>query len=763
MVKDMKIGPVTILISECTEGIYLRWWFNGFHYFNFQNGYEIIMQSESLDTQVTRMFSRVSKVERPTKLDAEYSYQVTLSGITAANIGGFTGLLMAEKVEQYEGGKWYEIEITRGDHLIKNSDTDAYIFDFIITRKELPLRSTVFQNSIKFYIGDTLCDLDDDEIVPLNKQVNDIAEMQDRQSDFTAQFRIRKTRSMMALFELSGEVGANTMFPYQKQTCKLVQDSVEVITAGETILDKKDDQYYYVSILSGNRSFFNAIADKKLADIIAIANHDWTIANIKASQDSVALPDYLYPLCEPSDDGGIAIAPDVAGNTVNMYGGFIWPFFKVSKLWDEIFTSAGYSKSGDILTDDRFLSLYMPINNVNITKGSSDKYLYSVWWSGYHTTINDELLGFTGAILINGDETFRRGYYVLPYSGTYKITVMTSTLFGFAPTLSVYLDGVYDGDMILVNIGLIYRTWEYEITGTAGQPVAILTTAILYYYYSVAITEITGAILDYSSTVIVANHLPDFSQTDFLKMICNMFGLIPDVIPRDRKIKFWNFSDLYKNMAIARDWSAYLSEREDESEFKYGDYAQSNLLNYKESDDVIKDNGKGIMQVEDETLQSQKDVIDLPLSTCDEVIIATTIPTTISRIAFNKYDNKVGAYAQEKTIDARIVHVKRATGRTFVAWDTVGLDANSQSIADVRIASSLEVSFSNLVTNYASLSRLLTKTNLRRVKFNLPVYEVAGLQHNVPIYLSQYKAYFYVNKINNYVSGRLCTIDLIKL
>jgi len=758
----MKVGPVTIKISECTEGIYLRWWFNGFHYFNFQNGYEIVMQSESLDTQVTRMFSRVSKVERSTKLDAEYSYQVILKGITAANIGGFTGLLMAEKVEQYEGVKWYEVEITRGDHLIKNPDTDAYIFDFTVTRKEMPLRSTVFQNLIKLYIGDTLCDLDDDEIIPLNKQVNDIAEMQDRQSDFTAQFRIRKTRVMRALFELSGEVGANTTFPYQKQTCRFIQDSVEIITAGEMILDKTDDQYYYVSILSGNRSFFNVITDKKLADITTIADHDWTIANIKASQDSVALPDYLYPLCEPSDDAGIAPLA-LAGNTINIYGGFIWPFFKVSKLWDEIFADAGYSKSGDILTDDRFLSMYMPISDLNITKGSSDKYLYSVWWSGYHTTVNGELLAFTGAVLINGDEIFRLGYYILPYSGTYKMTVITSTLFGFAPTLSVYLDGAYDGDMTLVNIGLIYRTWEYEITGTAGQPIAILTTSILYYYYSVAITEITGAILDYSSTIIAANHLPDFSQTDFLKLICNMFGLIPEVTPRDRKIKFWNYSDLYKNMAIARDWSVYLSEREDESEFKYGDYAQSNSLNYKESDDVIKDNGKGIMQINDETLQSQKDIIDLPLSTCDEVIIATTTPTIVSRIAFNKYDNKAGAYAQEKTIDARVVYVKRATGRTFVAWDTVARDANSQSIADARIASSLEISFSNLVTNYASLSRLLTRTNLRRAKFNLPVYEVAGLKHNVPVYLSQYKAYFYVNKINNYVSGRLCTVDLIKL
>jgi hypothetical protein len=68
-----------------------------------------------------------------------------------------------------------------------------------------------------------------------------------------------------------------------------------------------------------------------------------------------------------------------------------------------------------------------------------------------------------------------------------------------------------------------------------------------------------------------------------------------------------------------------------------------------------------------------------------------------------------------------------------------------------------------MIYNYSGLSRLLTKTNIRKAKFNLPAFEVAGLKHNIPIYVSQYKAYFYVNKISNYVAGQLTTIDLIKL
>jgi hypothetical protein len=252
--------------------------------------------------------------------------------------------------------------------------------------------------------------------------------------------------------------------------------------------------------------------------------------------------------------------------------------------------------------------------------------------------------------------------------------------------------------------------------------------------------------------------------------------LIPETTPRDRKIKFWNYLDLYDNISIARDWSDYLSEADNETEFEFGDYAQNNYLRYKDSEDVQKDQGKGTMLIEDETLPVEKDAIELSVSTCDEVLVLTDEPT--SRLAMNKYDNKENEYVSNKQLDARIVYISRsgtspASDKTFRISDAIdgaGVPSgNFYSTTDPQIASSLEVSFSQLIGatgyyfGYPGLSRLLTKTNLRKAKFNLPVYEVAGLKHYIPVYLRQYKAYFYVNKINNYVAGKLCTVELVKL
>ena len=770
----IKIGAIKVLVSECIPGIYLRWYWNGWHYFNFQNGYDIQMKTESMGTQVTRMFSVISKIERPTRLKAEYSYQVTLEGIPSYNIAGFTGLLMAEKVEQYEGGIWREVDITRGSHLIRDDNSPGYILNFEITRKELPITSSVFQKSLKLYIGDVICDLDDDEIIPLNKQVNDIAEMQDRQSDFTAQFKIRKTRAMRSLFELSGEAGINTNFPFEQKTCKLISDNIEIITDGDIVLDKVDDQYYYVAIYSGNKSFFKAIDTLKITDLLLPStNHTWNEATMRGSQNNDL--DYVYPLCEPSDDAGIIPMSD-DGTTVQIYGGYIWVFIKAKAIWDEIFTNAGYFCTGSILTNDMFLKLHLPIVNREAEVKNISTYHYSLRWDGRtNYTGLRRLDGTSGVVtLINGSAYFKDFIrYIIPMDGLYKFRIGINAAFDDGVNAQVF---IYVGGIQVVELTPTYPEfsggeWTGEYNGTVGEVLNFyLSNMQAVEAYSIAITEITISNIGYGSPVTPHINLPDISQIDFIKMICNMFGLVPDVKPRDHIINFWNFDELYDNFPIARDWSSYLSERDDTMEFKFGEYAQRNYMRYQESEDVIKDQGMGAMLIEDETLPDVKDVIDLPISTCDEVTILNDIfSVNVSRINFNTWNTDDSDYDENKSIDPRIVYVERTKSIASPAYEKELIFSPTKVLSGVNVitspkkASSLDISFSYLVTNYGSLSRLLTKTNLRKAKFNLPVYEVAGLKYNIPIYLSQYKAYFYVNKINNYVPGQLCTIDLIKL
>ena len=772
----MQIGEIRIPISYCSDiGIYLRWYYNGWHYWLFTKDYQISLQTEHNDVQSKQIFSRISRIELPTGLKAEYSYRVIMEGIPSINIPGFTGLLLAEKVEQYENNKWYEVEITRGDTLIQGIDDPCYRLEFEITRKELSETSTLFRQDIKLYINDILCDIDEDEVIAITKQANDISEMQDRQSDFSAEFKIRKTREMQDLFELSGEAGIITSFPYQEQSCRLIQDGIEMVTNGIVLLEKTDDNYYYISILSGNMNFFKSIEGLKLNDLtLASTDHNWN-ATIQAASNAGEL-DYVYPLCEPSDDGDMCPLTD-SGTNVDLYGGWIWPYIKVKTIWDEIFSNAGYICEGDILTEPKFLKLFMPITNLNITKAYTDKYLYSLYWIGSKVVIGFVRLNFPGVILINGDSDFQTlGEYNCRFTAGYKIRVMIWRDFSSPDPELRLMDGAIQVGTFVKETGTYFQViYNIDYNATAGDALWIAASSYYYTFYSISITEITDALIGYSSDVVPHLHLPEMTQQEFIKNICNMFGLIPETVSRDRKIKFWNYLDLYDNISSARDWSAYLSEADSEVEYEFGDYAQSNYLRYKESEDVAKDQGKGTMLIEDETLPAEKDTVTLSVSTCDEVLVLTDEPT--SRLAMNKYDNKTDTYISSKKLDERIVYVSKsetspASTKTFRISDGVtGItpSGNFHSTTDPKIASSLEVSFSELLGatgyyfGYSGLSRLLTKTNFIRAKFNLPVYEVAGLKHYIPVYLRQYKLYFYVNKIINYVAGKLCIVENVKL
>jgi hypothetical protein len=771
------IKLLRIPIERNTVGIYLRWWFNGWHYYCFTNNYDITMRSTSLGTMVTQVFSRISKIERPTKLTAEYFYQIVVTGVSSANIEAFNGLLLAERVEEYSGGKWYEVDVTRGTFPVMEAGDPACELGFEVTRKELPNTAAIYQKTQLLYIGDTLCDMDDDEIIPQNKQVNNIAEMQDRQSDYTATFKVRKTRAMRALFELSGEVGANTVFPYRQHSARLVQDGIEVITAGNVVLNKNDDQYYYITIYSGNLNFFKSIEGKKLSDLtLASCDHVWA-ATIQATSNSSEL-DYVYPLCEPSDDGGISPLTDT-GDRVEMYGGWVWPFIRCKAIWDEIFTASGYSCAGEILTDEKWLKLFMPISTLALSNANIKPFLYNLHAENSKVmaaSLNalDCISAFVTCPL--GDAFFyMNGNYFSRFAGSHKFRVVciATSGYNYIP-LHVYLyeyntrlaeftdDGTYTPNTK-------YRAYTCTYTLTALQSVRFMVTMCGLKSYDIQCVDITDVSINYLSLVQPRYHLPDMQQTDFIKMICNLFALVPDAVPRDHTIRFWKYQTLIDNIPHARDWSAYLSETEDENEFQFGDYAQRNYLRYKETDDVEKDAGTGILAIDDQTLALEKDIVQLPVATCDEVIVLRDVD--VSRIAFNTYDAKTDSYTQNKSITPRLVYIERTKEdlaasppyqKTF-GFRTLVSGGTSYDVTNPKKASSTEIAFSTLMPYYAPLKRMLDKTNLRRSKFNLPAYEVGGFKHDIPVYVSQYKAYFHVNIIGNWVNGQLCTVELIKL
>jgi len=66
--------------------------------------------------------------------------------------------------------------------------------------------------------------------------------------------------------------------------------------------------------------------------------------------------------------------------------------------------------------------------------------------------------------------------------------------------------------------------------------------------------------------------------------------------------------------------------------------------------------------------------------------------------------------------------------------------------------------------NYYTLSNsMLNKAKWMEAQFWLTDEDIEGFDHFTPVYIAKYGAYFYVNKIKNFVSGELTKCELVKL
>ena len=263
--------------------------------------------------------------------------------------------------------------------------------------------------------------------------------MQDRQSDFTASFKVRKTRQR-ALFVAVRWV--RLLRFRTKHTCKLVQDGIEIITGGRLVLFKGNDQYYNIAVYSGNLNFFTTIAKLKITNL-TLFDITWSASVAAASHGTDG--NYVFPLCEPSNDG-LTPLPDT-GTEVELYAGWVWPFIKVKAIWDEIFANAGYTVEGDIFTDPMFTSLFMPISTLQVNYADTAALLYNVHVQNRRVmTASLNRLDWTISSTVTsyvGDNLWRNfAIYDVQYAADYTFRVTIVNPYG-VPTNVYYMLGRY--------------------------------------------------------------------------------------------------------------------------------------------------------------------------------------------------------------------------------------------------------------------------------------------------------------------------------
>lgn len=141
-------------------------------------------------------------------------------------------------------------------------------------------------------------------------------------------------------------------------------------------------------------------------------------------------------------------------------------------------------------------------------------------------------------------------------------------------------------------------------------------------------------------------NLPDMTVQDFIKVIMQMFGLFTYYEYNQssginaEKVTFIPISKIYSRQNGANDYTNKLlntSGGRFNLSFTYGDYARKNNFKYKADDDVLT-NANGYLLIDNQTLEAEKDIHEVPFSPSDNVIDANG--NTFARINLYKMDGE---------------------------------------------------------------------------------------------------------------------------
>lgn len=219
----------------------------------------------------------------------------------------------------------------------------------------------------EIYINNTRIDLTDDADVRLNYQINDLREIDVRQTNFSYTITIPGSRTNNVLFGHIYELGNdNTNFnPNKKANVQVYVDGNQVLRGYAQLLnifkDNTNNITYEVVLYGSLGNFFSSIPDNDLSDFsFNEYNHKYTRTNIRnswatsiikngSSQAFLKGRGYLYPMAQHGN------------NSTNEFSVEEWmPGIYAKEYVDKIFEEANYTYSSKFLTGDYFKKLVIP-------------------------------------------------------------------------------------------------------------------------------------------------------------------------------------------------------------------------------------------------------------------------------------------------------------------------------------------------------------------------------------------------------------------
>jgi hypothetical protein len=718
----------------------------------------------------------------------------------------------------------------------------------------------------ELWVNNQLVDLYPDENIALTKQVNRLNELRDRQADYSNKFRLPPSPENLRIFGFLNTPSSDSINPYTKLSCTYIENGSELISNGVAIVEQYTGGDIEITAYSGIFDFFNIIGDKSLRDLdFSDCDHVFNLTNVEAGFEEDS--NYMYPLIQWG-------ATDKNNDVVDIR--YQMPAIPMSFIIEKIFEDTGYTPSGNLLEEDSFTKLYMPIvedqlfeEDAILESYSFEAHTQSMLQFTYQPVAGGQYNTLNFGYFNSGDafDSTANWYVAGRYTAQNKVTVnVTSQLMVWipnvtqsfrvspGPTLTIpdksrffvrlllngnsigasdIIEGQYAGAITFESLNLnlepgdylelqlVYiSVFQYFVPSPYSFPKLFYVGKTINVYpiqsgeYSFFKVEAINTIL-LNQTLHFNNLVPDLKQKDVIKDIFYLYGVVPQVDYLTRTFYFRQFKEIAQNKFTDNtlDWSRKLDLKSGINiSFRFDEYSQRNNLKWSQDDEPI--TGNGSINIDDEVLELEGDLFTMTFAASvqeenfkgdnrgirikrftrveaeayshltdysegdyalyNEIVWVALTDTTGTTPGTNPaiWEELDMQYEQTESAQPRLILVRDYddNGSPPISDLTYTDGTTDVPISNAKIAYFVDsvqpyhLSFEYLKqAHYSELQHVLSKTKIITAKFKLSEADFRNVDFYKPVWVEYFGDHFYINQITNYISGRLTSVELVRM
>lgn len=581
-------------------------------------------------------------------------------------------------------------------------------------------------------------------------QINDVAEVKDRQASLTDSFTVPRTPKNTWIFKGLGIHSNTSLLPYQKPNALLKVEGFDFLVNAWLNIKETDDEYK-IYIYSGIIEFFKKFENKTIGgslDLSAI-NHSKNLTTVAASQIDDNLK-YAYLFAD--FNGRTHRQSDATAVNID----FIVPSVSVSYLFDKIHQFAGYTYSGSFLSTEDFTNWWMTYPKAPEDATAIVYYTNSINipWSTYPVNL-DESFTFSfnngSSFGIKADAT---AFYNFDFSAGAGLNLPIPSGYGSLYYQFYYRINngakVYISDNAVFDLQLLINDvidFGYELNSDwSGNVGANLTVKKL-------------------EDVVFSDALNDLKITDFLKDIYNELGLTPFIDNVSKNIEYKTNKERFKEAEV-EDWTNYVESIEKES-YSFGSYAKQNYFRYKYNDQE-ESHSDGFISINNENFDDTKTIFSSftysPEKGEQPNMFYLNATTSENFLIFKLYDKEAQDGSTEvkyKALSKRYFFMRMRKLNISVQ---IGSDIQNtnQTITTIKIGEFSRLKMDYFLGNYyADFTNVIANPVIWDVKLNVPYPKLLKLDLSKAYYFKQFQQYCIINKIS--FDDDSCTAELVRI